>query len=323
MIRVSAGTARVLGLNNIKCEVPPTTAYLLLGEKCLRGCSFCSRSRDSSSPADLLSRVTWPLFPAKIVIESIDQAYLRGDLGRVCLQVVHHREARAQARRALKMITCSSGIPVSVCCTAGSIQHIQEWFESGAQRFGLALDAAAGKIFYKVKGGGWEKQLALIYEAAHRWAGKVSTHIIVGLGETDREVTALLQDMAQRKVRVGLFAFTPVKGTRMQLHKPPPLLRYRRIQAVYHLIDRYGADIDSFSFDREGYLLSPGLTGEKLEEILADGEAFRTGGCPMCNRPFYNERPGGEIYNYPRRLSPAEAADALHLLTDAGAGLPQ
>ncbi|HDI74230.1 MAG TPA: hypothetical protein ENF57_04430 [Candidatus Korarchaeota archaeon] len=28
-------------------------------------------------------------------------------------------------------------------------------------------------------------------------------------------------------------------------------------------------------------------------------EAFLTSGCPSCNRPFYNERPRGPIYNFP------------------------
>jgi biotin synthase-related radical SAM superfamily protein len=41
-----------------------------------------------------------------------------------------------------------------------------------------------------------------------------------------------------------------------------------------------------------------------------DGEAFCTAGCPGCNRPFYNERPAGPMYNYPRPLTPAEVEAA-------------
>jgi len=46
------------------------------------------------------------------------------------------------------------------------------------------------------------------------------------------------------------------------------------------------------------------------------GEAFQTSGCPGCNRPYYNERPGGFIYNYPRPLSAAETAAALGLMQE-------
>jgi biotin synthase-related radical SAM superfamily protein len=48
-----------------------------------------------------------------------------------------------------------------------------------------------------------------------------------------------------------------------------------------------------------------------LAETLADGVAFQTSGCPDCNRPFYNERPGGPLYNYPRPLTPAEVSRAV------------
>jgi len=41
------------------------------------------------------------------------------------------------------------------------------------------------------------------------------------------------------------------------------------------------------------------------------GEPFRTSGCPDCNRPFYNERPSGPLYNYPRPLTTEEAARAI------------
>jgi biotin synthase-related radical SAM superfamily protein len=33
---------------------------------------------------------------------------------------------------------------------------------------------------------------------------------------------------------------------------------------------------------------------------------FLTSGCADCNRPFYNEKPSGPIYNYPRKLTTQE-----------------
>ncbi|MDH5792671.1 MAG: radical SAM protein, partial [Candidatus Bathyarchaeota archaeon] len=57
-----------------------------------------------------------------------------------------------------------------------------------------------------------------------------------------------------------------------------------------------------------------GVDAETLESALADGEAFRTSGCPGCNRPYYNERPSGPFYNYPRNLTPEEARTEAELL---------
>lgn len=320
MIRISAGTARILGLSKIKAEVCPTTAYILAGEKCMRSCDFCARSRTSLAGSQFLSRVTWPPFTSELVIEKLHLAYGRGDLGRVCLQVVHHRDAWAKARRVLETITQSGGIPASVSCTANSLADIQHWFAAGAERFGLALDAANESIYERVKGGDYKKTLTLLYSAAGCWPGRISTHLIAGLGETDLDIVSRLQEMADNNILAGLFAFTPVKGTGLQNQPPPALSRYRRLQAAHYLISRCGLRLGDFSFDANGGLISLGLPDKRLEKLLHDGDAFRTTGCSMCNRPFYNERPGGNIYNYPRPLTPGETAAALRLLPGAANG---
>jgi len=137
----------------------------------------------------------------------------------------------------------------------------------------------------------------------------VAVHLIVGLGETEREMTEMIQRMHDLGVIVGLFAFTPVRGTAMQHEPPPPLDTYRRMQVARHLISHDLAALGDFSFSAEGQLVSFGQPD--LAKMLADAVAFQTSGCPDCNRPFYNERPGGPLYNYPRPLTPAEALRAV------------
>jgi biotin synthase-related radical SAM superfamily protein len=140
-------------------------------------------------------------------------------------------------------------------------------------------------------------------------AGHVAVHLIVGLGETEREMTEMIQRMHDLGVIVGLFAFTPVRGTAMQDQPPPLLNTYRRMQVTRHLISHDLATLGDFAFSAEGRLVSSGRSD--LAKILADGLAFQTSGCPDCNRPFYNERPGGPLYNYPRLLTPEEALRAI------------
>lgn len=314
VIRVSAGTAQVLGLKRLKCAVLPTTAYFLVGEKCLRDCAFCSRSRSSKSNQNLLARITWPFFSAEKAIENLSEAYAAGRLGRTCLQVVHSPEAWQKAARILEKIRRACTIPVSISCTANKLDDIKCWFDSGAQRFGLALDAATEKIFNAVKGRHWRQTLTLLYTAADKWPGRITTHLIVGLGESDREIIGRLQEMVDLGIRVGLFAFTPVKGTRMENVEPPALSRYRCIQTAYYLIKRCGMNTRDFCFDEKGNLVDFGLAEKELQAILAGGGAFRTTGCDKCNRPFYNEHPGGDIYNYPYPPGKQEVDAALKLL---------
>jgi len=49
-----------------------------------------------------------------------------------------------------------------------------------------------------------------------------------------------------------------------------------------------------------------GVSMHKLKDALRSGIPFVTSGCPGCNRPFYNERPGGPLYNFPRPLKKEE-----------------
>jgi biotin synthase len=66
-IRVSVGSAIVLGLLEGKLDAEPTTAYLMTHRhgKCTANCGFCPQARTSRSKAELLSRVTWPAFATK------------------------------------------------------------------------------------------------------------------------------------------------------------------------------------------------------------------------------------------------------------------
>ncbi len=106
------------------------------------------------------------------------------------------------------------------------------------------------------------------------------------------------------------FTFTPIRGTRLEKRLPPVLDHYRRIQAARYLMVK-GLDRFERLVFSDGKLTAFGLEREKWLSFLADGEAFRTSGCPDCNRPYYNEKPGGVIYNYPKPLTEEQGRRAL------------
>lgn len=97
----------------------------------------------------------------------------------------------------------------------------------------------------------------------------------------------------------------------MQGDSPPPLGSYRRLQVARHLLMQEVASPGDFRFSIQGRLVDFGLAGSQLENALADGQAFRTSGCPGCNRPYYNEPPRGPLYNFPRRPSAGEVRRAV------------
>ena len=56
-------------------------------------------------------------------------------------------------------------------------------------------------------------------------------------------------------------------------------------------------------------LLYMSLEEDLLRETVKTGIPFMTSGCPGCNRPYYNERPSGPLYNYPFRPDAGEVAE--------------
>ena len=305
--RLSAGTAAVVAGRVTRSEAPPTTAYVMLGEKCRNNCRFCTQARESHAAAHMLSRVTWPAAEAAGTIIGIDAAYVAGRIKRACLQVVHDGDDRERAAEAVAALSALSGVPVCVSSHLEAVNDARRLAVAGAERICVALDAATPAVYRDTKEGDWHDRWRLLTECAAALPGRVTTHLIVGLGETEEEMADTLAACIDKGVTVGLFAFTPVKGTAWAGMAAPTVGQYRRVQVAHHLL-RQG-------YGREAIICRGGAIGgfavDGLAELLADGAAFRTSGCPDCNRPYYNERPGGVMYNYPRPLSAAATARAI------------
>jgi len=311
-VNVSIGTAAVLGLADVAMDVAPTTAYLMLGGRCVMDCGFCAQARSSQASALKLSRVTWPEFDQAQTLALLARAVERGGIKRCCLQVT---VAEGYFQRTLEVIravreTCD--VPVDAAILPRDIAQVEELLAAGIDHIGFGLDAACERVFQRVKGGSWARSLSLIEEAARQFPGHLAVHLIVGLGETEREMAEMIQQMHDLGLIVGLFAFTPVRGARMEDVSPPPISTYRRMQVAQYLITNSLARVGDFAFSPTGQLLS--FNFPRLYEILADGVAFQTSGCPDCNRPFYNERPGGPMYNYPKPLTPQQTKAAIEEL---------
>jgi biotin synthase-related radical SAM superfamily protein len=198
----------------------------------------------------------------------------------------------------------------------------QRKHEAGTERIGIPLDVATEELFDKIKGstaGGpysWKEQFKLLSEAVHIFGkGRVSTHLIVGLGETEREMVEIIQRCVNMGVLPALFAFTPIAGTTLERVPQPPIQKYRRIQIARHLIVRGIARCEDMRFDVEDCISDFSVDEQTLRQIIQTGQPFLTSGCPNCNRPYYNEKPSGPIYNYPRKISQKELSEIKRQLS--------
>jgi biotin synthase len=144
--------------------------------------------------------------------------------------------------------------------------------------------------------------------------GFVSTHLIIGLGETEKEVIERIDELHNLKILISLFAFTPIKGTKLENKNQPSLLSFRKLQLGRYLIVNKDKTLKDFTFNMKGNLINLNINKMELKNIINDTNAFLTSGCPGCNRPYYTSKPSGPIYNYPRALTEEEKGEIYELL---------
>jgi len=250
----------MLGLRPLAMDAAPTTAYLMVGDRCRRNCAFCAQARSSHARADALSRVTWPAFEAHEVARAVARAYARGVVVRACFQATAGKGALEAAAEGVRVLAAEAELPICVSAAPRDADDVAGLLALGAERVTIALDAATPEVYRRVKGGQWAHTWELLMARAARFPGHIGTHLIVGIGETEAEMVTLIQRLADAGVTIGLFAFTPVPGTAMAGAPPPPLASYRRVQAALWLMVRGVVHADGCTFDGAGRVTSYGLS---------------------------------------------------------------
>ncbi len=268
-VRASVGTLARLGLMRMRLSAEPKTAYLLTPGGCLGRCSFCPQWLDE----DRLSRLRWPAVDVSRVVEGQDA------FERICIQSTLRRGFAGDVEYLASLFET----PVSI-----SINPVHEVFLSRlsrrAERIGVGLDAMSVRVFSQVrKPGSWGSYMHFIRKSIGVFGrGRVHVHLIAGMGETIEEAIRTMKLVHDIGAEVALFSFTPVPGTPMGSEPSPDLLYYRKLQVIRYFISKRIPLEEVSRYDPDDYR-----------------EAFLTSGCPSCNRPFYNERPRGPIYNFP------------------------
>ncbi|MCI0497747.1 MAG: radical SAM protein [Thermoplasmata archaeon] len=297
-LRASLGTAILLGLERGRMDAPPTTLYLMLGGECRLDCQYCMQARGAPR-SDLLSRVVWPPFPLERVLGAL--AACEGVAERICIQMLSYPGMRDDLIELVLSLRAASGLPISVSVAPMPREGLEALREAGVSRVGISIDEASDVLFDAVRpgfgspGGHWRA----LGDAMDVF-GAATLHLIVGVGETDAEVIGAAARALAMRSEVALFAFTRLDD-RLPFQRPT-MARYRSMQVAVQLL-REGVRFGSFTFDVCGT-----LTG--IPQTPRGTSAIMTAGCPGCNRPCYNESPGGPLYNVPREPTEAEVSAA-------------
>jgi biotin synthase-related radical SAM superfamily protein len=294
-VRLSSGTHSLLGLSKTSLDVSPTTLYFLLGEKCYAACKYCSQQKGRY---DFLSRVRWPRISLDKIISILPSTTAR----RICIQTLKYPRMINDLLYLVDQLH-HVALPLSICVNPLPSKDMRLLKTAGVERIGIGLDCANQKLFQLLKQGvgTWKNYLSSAHSAQDIF-GKVTVHLIVGLGETDYDLLSLMDQLHNGHISTALFAHTPCG-----LSLPPPSLeRYRIIQLARYLLLHRQSNLHDMTFIK-GRLVSLDLPNKNH----IDYHAFLTSGCPHCNRPFYNEPVSGPLYNYPRSLTQDEQTKAI------------
>lgn len=305
-IRLSLGSATRLGLKKMRMDSEPTTLYAMLGEHCSGACTFCTQARDNTANRDLLSRVIWPVYDLEDVATRLDKD---SDIHRICIQTLKDPCIKDTLPQVIQILHTGHDLPISVCMNPVDRSTLLNLKEAGTERVGTGLDCATPEIFARIKPGfSWHQYQQFIADTVDVF-GVGSVHLIVGLGDSDEDLIQAFQRYTDLNCSIGLFALTPVRGTKLKA-PAPSIERYRALQIARYLISTKKIRINDLSFI-DGHLYSMEISPEVITTAMCAGAPFRTSGCPNCNRPLYNERPGGVMYNYAQPLQGDEITQAI------------
>lgn len=299
-IRVSLGSAAILGLRELKMTAPSQTIYLMNSGGCEFNCSFCAQAKCATSEQDKLSRVSWPEYDLTQVLEALKNK--QENYKRICFQVVNSPGIfKTLAETTKKIRESAPEAQIAITIRTYKPEDVEAIFTAGADEVGLSIDVVNEEQFAKIKGGNLRIYKDFILHIADKFPSKIATHLIVGMGETEKEMVEIMQELNEHKVIIALFAFTPVKGAKLEFDQAPDISHYRRIQVALYLIRHNLAK--SFNYNEAGQIIDFGYNKKELGELLKNSNVFETSGCKDCNRPYYNERVGDkELYNYPEKI---------------------
>ena len=325
-VQMSTAAALTLGIMTGKmyrCECTRCLNLLLTyPEGCRANCAYCGLARHREAERDYADRnfirVDWPAVPLDMTIDIVAKQGEKSPFHRMCISMITHPNSDADTVTVLKKWTeriDPAAIPVSILSnpTTMTREDVMRLKDLGADIFTVALDGATPEIFDRTRGKGvqsmhsWQKYWEILMDAREIFGPqKFGAHIIVGMGETERDVLELVQRLVDLGGHSHMFCFFPEKGSLMDHLPATDRGQWRRVQLARYLIDYKGVRAESMKFDSEGRVAHFGIAEEELNDVVSAGVAFRTSGCPgkfaedisACDRP-YGDSPPSNIASFP------------------------
>ena len=235
-VRISMAAAIQLGLKPGRMFRGATCDCINLlqiyPEGCYANCAYCglARERPGNPEANTFIRVAWPLYATDLVAEKI--AEHEDEIGRVCISQAQDHRAYKDLLDMTRRVRRLSDVPISALVSATILNAARLYCiqDAGADIIGVGLDGGSREVFEETRGKkahgphDWDYHWYIVREARRIYGPlKVNCHLVVGLGETDRNLVDLFYQAKEEQIAVYLFSFNPEPGTAMQHIPRAPL----------------------------------------------------------------------------------------------------
>lgn len=284
---------------------------------CSAGCAYCGLSgkRSIKNGKKSFIRVDWPTLSLEDIIEKMKND--KHKFSRICISMITRKPASRDVVFIIEKIKAVLDTPISIliCPTIMNEGDLVKFEEKGIDKIGVAIDTATRQLFEKYRGNGvggphqWDTYWDTYKKSLEIFGNRnVGVHLIVGLGETEKEMVNSIQKAYDYGGSTHLFSFYPEVGSQMETCRPPSIGQYRRIQFARYLIDEGISEFANFFFNSSEQIIDFGIPLSELNRIIRSGLPFMTSGCTgqggkvACNRPYANFPPPN-IRNYPFDLN--------------------
>ena len=181
-------------------------------EGCSANCAYCglAKKRPGTYGEKSFIHVEWPVFSMDRIEAAINGAppYVK----RTCISMITNGKCTNDTVRMTERLSAHTALPVSVLIspTIMETEDLRKLKDAGADKIGIAIDLATEELFARYRGKGvsgphkWEKYWEIMESGVDIFGrGNVGAHLMVGMGETEQQMTALMARLGEMGVYVA------------------------------------------------------------------------------------------------------------------------
>ncbi len=273
--------------------------YQNLPGGCVGNCAYCTQARSlPKSETPQLCNYAWPEIELGELLQHIASLGAESHVEAFCIQTMFHKDSFDNQLAIVEQI--ASILPQAWITTATiprTLEQLEALAKAGLRGICVPLELATEALFEDIRGRGvqgpyrWERQLEAL-RAARTLFPDVLSHLMIGMGETEREAVECMAMLQGMGVRTSIFPFLPLPGTAIYANPRragrPPRPTWRRIQLARFLLNEAGLAPEAIEFENDK-VVGFQVPYAEFMALVESGKPFMSSGCKYCSRPGYAE----------------------------------